>query len=356
MSKTPLSLYDNLTERIFSLEKNTGSVFEETALEIFRLQYANNKVYKGFTDALGIKIDAVDSLTKIPFLPISFFKTHKVVTEIVEPKQQITFSSSGTTQTGTSYHYVNDIAVYEKSFLQCFNLFFGNPSNYCVLALLPSYIERGGSSLVYMAQKLIDESKHPQSGFYLDDYDTLIQTISTLKQENRKIVLLGVSYALLDLAHRFSSFNDFTECEKHLAERNVSLIDNFIVMETGGMKGRRKEMLKEELHAILKEKLKISTVYSEYGMTELLSQGYSLQNGLFQTPLWMRVLIRDTNDPFNYLPPDKTGCINVIDLANINSCSFIATQDLGKLHPDNSFELMGRFDNSDIRGCNLLIQ
>ena len=339
MNKAPLSLYDNLTERIFSLHKGDYSNFEAVALEVFNLQYKNNKVYKGFADALSIKADEVNTLNKIPFLPISFFKTHKVVTEITKLGNVVCFSSSGTTQTGKSYHYVNDVALYETSFLKCFNLFFGKPSDYCVLALLPSYLERTGSSLVYMAQKLIDESQHPQSGFYLDDYDSLIQTINTLKQENKKTLLLGVSYALLDLS-----------------ERNISLTDNFIVMETGGMKGRRKEMLKEELHTILKEKLNVNTIYSEYGMTELLSQGYSLDNGLFQMPPWMRILIRDTNDPFSYVLPNKTGGINVIDLANINSCSFIATQDLGKLHADNSFELMGRFDNSDIRGCNLLIQ
>ena len=339
MTEIAFSLYDNLTERIFSLEKNTDSAFEETAIEVFKLQYANNKVYRDFADALAIKADEVNTLHKIPFLPISFFKTHKVVTEIIEPVNAIIFSSSGTTQTGTSYHYVNDITLYERSFMQCFHQFFGKPGEYCILALLPSYLERGGSSLVYMAQKLIDESKHPQCGFCLDDYAALINTINSLKKQKQKVLLLGVSYALLDLA-----------------EKNIALTDNFIVMETGGMKGRRKEMLKEELHTMLKEKLNIDAVYAEYGMTELLSQGYSLQNGLFQTPPWMRVLIRDTNDPFNYLPQNKTGGINVIDLANINSCSFIATQDLGKLHPDNSFELMGRFDNSDIRGCNLLIE
>lgn len=339
MSKIRPSLYDNLTTRMFSLEKHNDSTFEKTTLEIFKLQYTNNKIYKDFTNALAVNIDKVDSLTKIPFLPISFYKTHKVITEIIEPMAPISFSSSGTTQTGTSFHYLNDVTLYERSFLQCFNLFFGKPRDYCVLALLPSYLERGGSSLVYMAQKLIDESKHFQSGFYLNDYTALTKTIDSLKQQKQKTLLLGVSYALLDLV-----------------ERNVSLTDKFIVMETGGMKGRRKEMLKEELHTILKEKLKVKTIYSEYGMTELLSQGYSLQNGLFQTPPWMRILIRETNDPFNYLTQNKTGGINVIDLANINSCSFIATQDLGKLHPDNSFELMGRFDNSDIRGCNLLVE
>jgi phenylacetate-coenzyme A ligase PaaK-like adenylate-forming protein len=332
------SIYDNLTARIFSLPKDNDAEFEKLALEIFNLQYNNNKVYKAFVDALGIKSKNVNMLTQIPFLPIEFFKAHKVITDIIEPKTTATFTSSGTTQTGTSFHYVNDIALYEQSFTKCFNLFFGKPSEYCVLALLPSYLERTGSSLVYMAQKLIDDSKHPKSGFYLDNYDDLINTIVQLKQQKQKTLLLGVSYALLDLA-----------------DKNISLSDNFIVMETGGMKGRRKEMLKEELHTTLKEKFKIETVTSEYGMTELLSQGYSLQNGLFQNPPWMRILTRDTSDPFSFTPSNKTGGINVIDLANLNSCAFIATQDLGKVHPNNTFELMGRFDNSDIRGCNLLI-
>ena len=333
------SIYDNLTARIFSLQKDNDAEFEKLALEIFNLQYNHNTVYKAFVDALNIPIENVNTLTKIPFLPIEFFKTQKVITEICEPNKPITFTSSGTTQTGTSHHYVNDIVLYEKSFTTCFNLFFGNPSYYCILALLPSYLERTGSSLVYMAQKLIDASNHPKSGFYLDNYDDLIKTIEQLKQQKQKTLLLGVSYALLDLA-----------------DKNIILPDNFIVMETGGMKGRRKEMLKEELHATLQEKFKIKAITSEYGMTELLSQGYSLQNGLFQNPPWMRILTRDTTDPFSFAAPNKTGGINVIDLANLNSCSFIATQDLGKVHPNNTFELMGRFDNSDIRGCNLLVQ
>ncbi|HXU27947.1 MAG TPA: acyl transferase [Bacteroidia bacterium] len=331
------SIFDNLTARVFSLQKDDVG-FENLALDIFKLQYKRNKVYKEFADAIGVKVGEVNSLTKIPFLPIEFFKTQKIITEGAKLNNPVAFTSSGTTQTGTSIHYVNDITLYEKSFTQCFNLFFGKPSDYCVLALLPSYLERTGSSLVYMAQKLIDESHHPKSGFYLDNYDDLIKTIEQLKQQKQKTLLLGVSYALLDLA-----------------DKNISLLNNFIVMETGGMKGRRKEMLKEELHAVLKEKLNLETITSEYGMTELLSQAYSLQNGLFQNPPWMRVLTRDTNDPFSFTSPNKTGGINVIDLANLNSCSFIATQDLGKIHPNNTFELMGRFDNSDIRGCNLLI-
>ena len=338
MKNSTQSIYINLTERIFSLQKDNDAEFEKLALEIFNLQYKHNKIYKAFTDALGVDVAKVNTITKIPFLPIEFFKTHKVITDICEPNKPVTFSSSGTTQTGASYHHVQDVTLYEKSFMQCFNLFFGKPTDYCILALLPSYLERTGSSLVYMAQKLIDESHHAQSDFYLDNQDDLIKTIESLKQQKQKTLLLGVSYALLDLA-----------------DATISLPDNFMVMETGGMKGRRKEMLKEELHATLKEKFKTETIFSEYGMTELLSQGYSLQNGLFQNPPWMRVLTRNTNDPFSFTSPNKTGGINVIDLANLNSCSFIATQDLGKIHPNNTFELMGRFDNSDIRGCNLLI-
>jgi len=332
------TIYDNLTARVFSLQKDDNTGFEKLALDVFNLQYTHNKIYKNFVDAIRVNIEDITSLTKIPFLPIEFFKTQKIVTEFAELNNPVIFTSSGTTQTGTSFHYVNDITLYEKSFTKCFNLFFGNPTDYCVLALLPSYLERMGSSLVYMAQKLIDDSHHPKSGFYLDNYADLIKTIEQLKQQKQKTLLLGVSYALLDLANK-----------------NISLPNNFTVMETGGMKGRRKEMLKEELHATLKEKLKLQIITSEYGMTELLSQAYSLQNGLFQNPPWLRVLTRDTNDPFSFTSPNKTGGINVIDLANINSCSFIATQDLGKIHPNNTFELMGRFDNSDIRGCNLLI-
>ena len=338
MINSSQTIYDNLTASIFSLKKDDNANFEKLALEVFELQYKHNKIYKNFVDVLGVDTSGVTSLNKIPFLPIEFFKTQQVVIELTQTNKPVIFTSSGTTQTGTSSHYVTDIALYERSFTQCFNLFFGKPHDYCVLALLPSYLERTGSSLVYMAQKLIDESHHPKSGFYLNNYDDLIKTIEQLKQQKQKTLLLGVSYALLDLA-----------------DKNISLSDNFIIMETGGMKGRRKEMLKEELHTILKEKFKLKTITSEYGMTELLSQAYSLQNGLFQNPPWMRILTRDTNDPFSFTSPNKIGGINVIDLANINSCSFIATQDLGKIHPDNTFELMGRFDNSDIRGCNLLI-
>ncbi|MGZ4034414.1 MAG: acyl transferase, partial [Bacteroidia bacterium] len=249
------------------------------------------------------------------------------------------FTSSGTTGMIQSKHYVTDPDIYEKSYLEAFRLFYGDIEKQCVLALLPSYLERNGSSLIYMADDLIRKSKHPDSGFYLDNYDELIFKLKELESKDQKIILLGVTYALLDLI-----------------EKEKFHLKNTIVMETGGMKGKRKEMVREELHGILCEGFGLKVIHSEYGMTELLSQAYSKGNGIFNCPPWMRIIIRDTNDPFSFLPHTKSGGINIIDLANINSCSFIATQDLGKTFPDNSFEVLGRFDNSDIRGCNLLIQ
>jgi len=272
-------------------------------------------------------------------LHIEFFKTQQVLTPLLRNDDPRIFSSSSTTLTGLSKHYVADLALYEKSFTLGFELFYGEPAKYCILALLPSYLEYGGSSLVYMAQKLIEQSKHPQSNFYLSNYKELKKTIARLKLAGQKTILLGVSYALLDLA-----------------DADLQLNENFIVIETGGMKGRREEMLKSELHETLKNKLGVKQIHSEYGMTELLSQAYAKKDGVFETPPWMQILIRDTNDPFSYLAPGKTGGINVLDLANINSCPFIATQDLGKMYADGKFELMGRFDNSDIRGCNLLVE
>jgi len=331
--------YNNLTQEVFSLKKADNARFEKTAIDIFHLQYSHNAVYRQFTDALKLKPAAIETINQIPFLPIEFFKTQKVITETSILKNATAFTSSGTSQTGTSTHYVNDLTLYEKSFLKGFEMFYGKPSEYCFLALLPSYLERSGSSLVYMAQKLIELSDKKQSNFYLNNYDELAETILLLKEKNQKVFLLGVSYALLDLA-----------------ETGITLNENFIVMETGGMKGRREELLKSELHKILKQKLGVNQIHSEYGMTELLSQAYAKQDGLFETPPWMKILVRDTNDPFQYLANAKTGGINVIDLANINSCCFIATQDLGRLYADEKFELMGRFDDSDIRGCNLLVE
>jgi phenylacetate-coenzyme A ligase PaaK-like adenylate-forming protein len=309
--------------------------FEELAIRAFRYQAAANPVYGKFLEALNTEVLAVQNVEEIPFLPIEFFKTNDIIAGN-QPLQK-TFSSSGTTGSITSLHHVTDLKLYENSFHAAFQQFYGNPSGYCILALLPSYLERSGSSLIYMTEKLIAASSNPDSGFYLNDLDALREKINQNEAAGQKTLLLGVSYALLDLLEK----GDFT-------------LKNTIVMETGGMKGRRKEMVREELHSLLCEGFGISTIHSEYGMTELLSQAYSDGNGIFTSPAWMKILIRDANDPFSYLPEERAGGINVIDLANINSCCFIATQDLGRLKPENRFEVIGRFDNSDIRGCNLL--
>lgn len=331
--------YDYLTGSVFSLKPGDKAGFEQLALQVFALQYQKNALYKAFCDSLGRNPEKTRTLQDIPFLPIEFFKTQKIITNLYKNETPGVFTSSGTSQTNISKHYVSDLALYETSFLKGFEFFYGKPSDYCILALLPSYLGREGSSLVYMANRLIELSGDAQSGFFLRNYEELIKTIESLKAKKPKTLLLGVSYALLDLA-----------------EKGISLNGNFIVMETGGMKGKREEMLKEKLHQTLKNGFGIDTIHSEYGMTELLSQAYSKENGLFESPPWMQVLIRDTNDPFSYLAAQRTGGINVIDLANLNSCAFIATQDLGKKYEDGKFELMGRFDNSDVRGCNLLIE
>lgn len=325
-----------ITNHIFTISSEDD--FNKACIAVFKYQTQNNSIYCKYVNSLSITIDNVKHYTQIPFLPIDFFKS-QIITCNKDVANSTCFSSSGTTGQITSKHYVSDISLYETSFQKAFELFYGNPTDYCILALLPNYLERTGSSLVYMFDKLISFSNHPLSGFYLNNYDELIQKIEILKQQNQKTLLLGVTYALLDLA-----------------ELQVKLNSNFIVMETGGMKGRREEMIKEQLHSELKSKLNIDCIHSEYGMTELLSQAYSVKDGLFTTPPWMRILIRDTNDPFVYTKKNKTGGINVIDLANINSCSFIETKDLGRVYGDGSFEIMGRFDNSDIRGCNLMIQ
>jgi phenylacetate-coenzyme A ligase PaaK-like adenylate-forming protein len=329
-----------IQHRIFSLNKDSTlyeTEFNQLALEVFQYQFQNNTIYQKFVLSLKIDVNLVQHYSQIPFLPIEFFKSKEVVSSQLE-HNTVCFSSSGTTGQITSNHYVNDISIYETSFHKGFELFYGNPSNYCILALLPNYLERTGSSLVYMFDRLIKESTHSLSGFYLNNLNDLIKTIEILKQSKQKTLLLGVTYALLDLA-----------------DLNVELNDDFIVMETGGMKGRRKEILKEELHQILKQKLKVSSIHSEYGMTELLSQAYSKQNGFFCCSPWMKVLIRDVNDPFSYVKDNKGGGVNVIDLANLNSCSFIETKDLGKFSQNFDFEILGRFDNSDIRGCNLMV-
>ena len=310
--------------------------FNELALEIFHFQYKNNIVYNQFVDFLNIQVSQLVNYTQIPFLPVEFFKTHNVVSEAFDP--QIIFSSSGTTGIQTSKHYVKNLELYELSIKKTFNLFFGSPQDFVILALLPSYLERDGSSLVYMANKLINDSNKPESGFYLNEYNELHSLLTILKSRKQKVILLGVTYALLDLAEQFPI--DFPE---------------LILMETGGMKGKRKELIRDELHTKLKTAFGVSQIYSEYGMTELFSQAYSFGEGVFSTPPWMKILIRDVNDPLSIMPIGKAGGINIIDLANIYSCSFIATQDLGKIRLNNTFEILGRFDNSDVRGCNLLV-
>ncbi|WP_320020371.1 acyl transferase [Labilibaculum manganireducens] len=324
----------NWEEEIFAITNEND--FEKTALRIFQYQATNNIVYKEYLEHLKFDISTVKTLTQIPFLPIDFFKSHKVVS--TDKEAQAIFTSSGTTGNLTSRHYVPDLKIYEASFTKGFEQYYGAVSDYCILALLPSYLEREGSSLIYMMEKLIKDSKHEKSGFYLHNHEELIAAISDLKKQNQKILLLGVSFALLDLAEKF--------------QLNL---DDVIVMETGGMKGRRKEITREELHAFLTQRLGVEKIHSEYGMTELLSQAYSKGDSLFFTPSWMKILIRDTYDPFSYEQQGRSGGVNVIDLANIHSCSFIETQDLGRIHADGSFEILGRFDHSDIRGCNLLV-
>jgi phenylacetate-coenzyme A ligase PaaK-like adenylate-forming protein len=310
--------------------------FEKMALKVFRFQYENNKVYREFCDHLKIDPQQVKSITSIPFLPISFFKSHEVVSSS-NPVQQI-FTSSGTTGMSTSRHLVTEVSLYEESYRRAFTQFYGNIEDYAIVALLPSYLEREGSSLIYMVEDLMALSNNPDSGFYLNHQDELAEKLIALDDAGQNIILIGVTYALLDM----------------IESRKFNL-QNTIVMETGGMKGRRKEMIREELHDILCKGFGVNAIHSEYGMTELLSQAYSLGEGIFECPNWMHILIRDTEDALSYVENGKTGGINVIDLANINSCAFIATQDLGKKYANNSFEVLGRFDNSDIRGCNLMV-
>jgi hypothetical protein len=310
--------------------------FEKIALKVFRIQFDNNLVYQEFCKLLKKNKENVKSLIEIPFLPIQFFKSHDVLSS--SKPIQTTFTSSGTTGMTTSKHLVTDVSLYEESYRNAFSEFYGNIEDYCVLALLPSYLVREGSSLIHMVDDLIQSSNHKDSGFYLNNYEELIAKLLELESSGQNVILIGVTYALLDLIeiHQFQ-------------------LKNTIIMETGGMKGKRKEMIREELHEILCKGFGVPVIHSEYGMTELLSQAYSLGNGIFECPNWMQILIRETEDALSYVKEGKTGGINVIDLANINSCSFIATQDLGKKYRNHSFEVLGRFDNSDIRGCNLMV-
>ncbi|ADY50748.1 hypothetical protein Pedsa_0162 [Pseudopedobacter saltans DSM 12145] len=313
---------------------NSEEEFNDISLQVYQFQKQNIPVYKEFIK--NLKIDKVDHYSQIPFLPIEFFKSHQIINS--NDSYDIIFSSSGTTGSKTSKHFVKDINWYIKSYQKAFTQFYGTPQNLCIIALLPSYLEREGSSLIYMVEDLINLSEHPDSGFLLYEHDLLFNKLQKLKQSRQKTILIGVTYALLDFIEKYQI--DFPE---------------LIVMETGGMKGKRKEMVREELHKILCNGFGVKTIHSEYGMTELLSQGYSFGNGIFESPKWMKIITRDINDPLTILENNKTGGINVIDLANIYSCSFIATQDLGKILSPNTFEILGRFDNSDIRGCNLLI-
>lgn len=320
-------------DRIFDISHK--GEFDRLALELFRYQYQHNSVYHSYINHLGIDISAISEVDQIPFLPISFFKSHRVISGGKE--EEVVFSSSGTGGQ-QSLHYVADAALYNRTFTACFEAVYDSPEDWCILALLPSYMEREGSSLILMVDELIKRSGHPQSGFFLKDHGKLMDIIRTNEASGARTLLFGVTFALLDLAEgRKEQWNHTT------------------IVETGGMKGRRKEMIRAEVHEMLKSSFGCGAIHSEYGMTELLSQAYSSGSGRFQTPPWMKVMIREVDDPFTKARLQKTGGINIIDLANIDSCAFIETQDLGRSYADGSFEVLGRFDNSDIRGCNLLV-
>ncbi len=321
-----------LEQKIFNISSNKE--FEDCALEVFKFQYKNNDLYRTYCEHRGANAETVKSVQEIPFLPISFFKTHKIVSK--NQKNYTVFESSGTTNTGNSKHFVANVDLYKRSFVKAFELFYGSAQDYLILALLPSYLERQGSSLIYMFQELISMSKYGESGFFLYNHEELKHVIES--NQDKKILLAGVSFALVDFVEKFK-----------ISHPNIT------IMETGGMKGRKKEIVREDLHKLLCKSFNVESIHSEYGMTELLSQAYSKGNGMFETPPWVKILIREVYDPFNFVAAGKVGGINIIDLANIYSCSFIETQDLGRLHSNNIFSIEGRFDASDIRGCNLLV-
>jgi phenylacetate-coenzyme A ligase PaaK-like adenylate-forming protein len=309
--------------------------FTAQALAVFRYQYANNKVYRKWIEALGINTETIQSITAIPFLPVSFFKDHQVISGNFQP--ETIFESSGTTQSVSSKHFIKDVGIYTTSFTKGFKRFYGDIEGWCIIGLLPSYLERQGSSLVMMVDHLIRQSGHEASGFYLYEFDKLADVLKALEAKQQNTLVIGVTFALLDFA----------------ALHQMQL-QHTIIMETGGMKGRRREMVREEVHDILKQQLGVSSVHSEYGMTELLSQAYSYGDGVFKSPPWMKVLVRDEDDPLKVYAEGR-GVINVIDLANIHSCSFIATDDIGQINSDGSFEVIGRMDDSDVRGCSLMV-
>ncbi len=311
--------------------------FERLALEVFRFQAAGCPVYNRYLSLLGTDPAEVTSLTEIPFMPISFFRDHVVMTG--EGVAERIFLSSGTTGMRQSRHHVRHTAIYDESLERTFRLFYGDPSQYAIMGLLPSYIEREESSLIYMVNRLMQLSGNRAGGFFAGDHEALLKAVGRARHEKLQVLLIGVTFALLDLA-----------------EEGPRDLSDLIIMETGGMKGRRKELIREEVHEIIMQAFGVSTVHSEYGMTELLSQAYSMGGGLFETPPWMRVLIRDSHDPMAHsMSEGAAGGISIIDLANLWSCSFIATADLGRMHSGSRFEVQGRFDSADLRGCNLLI-
>ncbi|MBS1656687.1 MAG: acyl transferase [Bacteroidetes bacterium] len=323
---------DQLRSRIFSID---DADFEALAMDVFRYQFDLNPVYRDFCRLLNKSPEKINNLTDLPFLPVEIFKSKRITTGNTEA--DFIFTSSGTTHSTPAKHYVPDVSLYEQSFIACFQMFFGDPADWAILALLPSYLEREGSSLIYMTDHLIRKSRHAESGFFLYDHKELCDRLMRLEEKKVKTILLGVSYALLDFA-----------------EKNQLSLQSTVVMETGGMKGRRAELTRDELHHIIMSRLRVLHVASEYGMTELLSQAYSLSDGMFNSPPWMRVLAREINDPLNV--GTETGAANIIDLANLDSCCFIATADLVKIHSIRQFEVLGRMDNEDIRGCNLLVE
>jgi hypothetical protein len=335
-------------DKIFKISE---VAFEKLALEVFYFQYQHNPIYRAYTDMLKIKTSEVRDLAQVPFLPISFFKTHAVKTTEFAP--QVIFESSGTTQSVKSRHFIKDIELYKQSFTKGFESVYGSINEWCIIGLLPSYLERENSSLVFMVNELIRQTHHSKSGFYLHEYEKLHDTLIELEESKQKTILIGVSFALLDFAEQYPL-----------------PLKTTIILETGGMKGRKREIVRQELHGILKEKFTVNVIHSEYGMTELLSQAYSTGEA-FICPPWMKVLIRDGEDPLQVIGEEALvnskalsvndkrlrsarGALNIIDLANIYSCSFIASEDAGIIFVDGSFEVLGRIDNSDIRGCSLM--
>lgn len=324
---------------IFNIQ--TEQDFLNASLKTFRYQYENVEIYRKFVDFLNISTDEVDDLSKIPFLPIEMFKNHQILDKNVTT--ELFFQSSGTTQMNLSKHFIANTNLYEESIYKSFEQFIGKPEDFIFLGLLPSYLEKQNSSLIYMVDYLMKKSGKPENGYFLYNHSDLFHLLNQM--ENKKIILFGVSFALLD-------FLDY--CHSKTSEEPLRILENLIVIETGGMKGRKEEMTKDELLNILQQGFKTDKIYSEYSMTELLSQAYSLGNNEYQCPNWMRIKIRNAEDPFSYEKEGRTGAINIIDLANIHSCSFIATQDLGKII-GGKFQVLGRIDHSDIRGCSLLV-